>query len=133
MLIDELLEKARSKLESAEYLFRGGFFEDASGRAYYSMYFAARALLSTQEIYPKTHSGLITRFGLEFVKEGYVEEIYGRSISQARNIRESADYGIDVSVSKEEAADVIKSARKFLHKIEEVIEELGEKTKEKKK
>jgi len=34
------------------------------------MFYAARALLSEENIYPKTHRGVISQFGLIFVKEG---------------------------------------------------------------
>ena len=40
-----LLEGAARRLEAASYLFNLGFFADAVSRAYYSMYFAAKALL----------------------------------------------------------------------------------------
>jgi uncharacterized protein (UPF0332 family) len=98
---NNLIEKAISKLESAEYLFDGGYFEDAASRAYYAMYYGARALLALRDIYPKTHSGLISKFGLQYVKEGYLDVIHGRAIAQAKDIRESADYGVGIEISEE--------------------------------
>ena len=121
---DEFLEKAISKLESAEYLFNGGYYDDAASRAYYAMYYVARALLALKDIYPKTHSGLISKFGLEFVKDGYLEVIHGQAISQAKDIRENADYGVGIEISKEEAEDVIENARSFLDKVQKVIKEI---------
>jgi uncharacterized protein (UPF0332 family) len=121
---DNLIEKAISKLESAEYLFEGGFYEDAASRAYYSMYYCARALLALRDIYPKTHSGLISKFGLQYVKEGYIDEIYGRAIAQAKDIRESADYGVGIEISEEEVKDVIENAKSFLDKVQNIIKEL---------
>jgi uncharacterized protein (UPF0332 family) len=41
------LEKAVERLRVAEKLFRDGDYEDAVSRAYYAMYHAARAALST--------------------------------------------------------------------------------------
>jgi len=40
-----LLERAESKLSAAKVLLKEGYYDDAVSRAYYSMYFAARALL----------------------------------------------------------------------------------------
>ena len=121
---DNFIKKAISKLESAEYLFNGGFYEDAASRAYYAMYYGARALLALRDIYPKTHSGLISKFGLQYVKEGYLDVIYGRAIAQAKDIRESADYGVGIEISKEEAEDVIENAKSFLEKVQNVIKEI---------
>jgi uncharacterized protein (UPF0332 family) len=122
---NNLIEKAITKLESAEYLFDGGYFEDAASRAYYAMYYGARALLALRDIYPKTHGGLISKFGLQYVKEGYLDVIHGRAIAQAKDIRESADYGVGIEISEEEAKDVIENAKSFLDKVQNVIEEIN--------
>ncbi len=89
-----LIKEAESKLMSAKILYEKGMYSDAISRAYYSMHYSARALLSTQNIFPKTHKGVITQLGLEFVKEGIIEEYYLKAISTSREIREKADYGI---------------------------------------
>ena len=122
---ENLIEKAVNKLESAEYLFDGGYYEDAASREYYAMYYGARALLALQDIYPKTHSGLIQKFGLQYVKEGYLDIMYGRAIAQAKDIRESADYGVGIEISEEEAKDVIENAKSFFDKVQNVIKELS--------
>ena len=43
------IDNAEEMLEAAEHLLQGGFYNDAASRAYYSMFFAARALLSLKE------------------------------------------------------------------------------------
>ena len=73
-----LMERAREKLEVARSLLEDGFYSDAVSRAYYAMFYAARALLAERERYPKTRRGVISQFGLEFVKGGTFErEIFG--------------------------------------------------------
>ena len=47
---NDFFEKATKKLESAEYLFNGGYYDDAASRAYYAMYYAARSILALKEI-----------------------------------------------------------------------------------
>jgi len=37
------MKKAEEKLRAAEYLLDGGYYSDAISRAYYAMYFPARA------------------------------------------------------------------------------------------
>ncbi|MDO9045526.1 MAG: HEPN domain-containing protein [Methanobacteriaceae archaeon] len=64
-----LIENAHEKLEAAKNLFENEFYNDSVSRAYYDMFFAAKALLFEKNIHPKTHRGLISQFGLEFVKK----------------------------------------------------------------
>jgi len=123
------IENAEEKLEAAEYLFKGGFYNDAVSRAYYSLFYSAKALLSLKEIYPKAHKGVISNFGLEFVKKGFVEDVYGRAFSHAKDRREVADYDIEKNISKEEAESIVEDAEKFLERIKEAIKGIHEKSK----
>ena len=86
---DRDIALARETLGAAEYLLKGGYYNDAVSRAYYAMFYAARALLASHDIHPKGHKGLILQFGLEFVKTGFIEEMYGRALSHAKERRES--------------------------------------------
>ena len=84
-LVKLQLNKAAERLEAAKYLLAGGHYEDAVSRAYYSMYYAARALLSLKDIYPKAHKRVIfhalkcactpasSAFGPEGVYLGYTK------------------------------------------------------------
>jgi len=121
--VNLLIEKAESKLVSAKILFEKGIFDDAISRAYYCMYYAAKAILSLKDKYPRTHRGLVSQFGLEFVKEGIIEEYYARAITVAHERRERADYDIYYYPSKEEAESIIEDAERFLERIKKAIEE----------
>ncbi|MDD1730328.1 MAG: HEPN domain-containing protein [Methanospirillum sp.] len=61
---DRDLILAQETLDAAEYLLKGGYYNDAVSRAYYGMFYAARALLAYRDIHPKGHKGLILHFGL---------------------------------------------------------------------
>jgi len=112
--IEILIGRAKRRLDAAYHLFEDGFYEDAVSRAYYSMYFAAKALLLKKDITVKTHKGLLSKFGLEFVNEGVVEEYYGRALRIAEELREEADYSISREITKEEVGSIIDDAEKFL-------------------
>lgn len=101
--IEILIERAKRRLDATSHLFQDGFYEDAVSRAYYSMYFAAKARLLKRNITVKTHKGLLSRFGLEFVNEGLVENYYGRALRVAEELREEVDYSISREITKEEA------------------------------
>jgi len=88
------------------------------------MYFAAKALLLKRDITVKTHKGLLTKFGLEFVNEGVVEEYYGIALRIAEELREEADYSISREIPKEEAEVIVEDAEKFLERIKRAIKEI---------
>ena len=123
-MYEKYIENAEEKLGAAKYLFRGGFYNDAASRAYYSMFYSARALLSTKEIYPRKHKGVILKFGLEFVKEGFVEAVYGHTLTHAKDRREVADYGIGSRISEEEAESIVEDAERFFERIKKAIAEM---------
>ena len=100
------------------------YYDDAVSRAYYSMYFAATALLLARNIQVKTHRGLVARFGQEFVEKGLVEKHFGRILRIAMELRSEADYSISREISEEEAAVTVDDAERFLAKAKEVIAEL---------
>ena len=98
--------------------------DDAISRAYYCMYYAAEAILCLKEKYPRTHRGVVSQFGLEFVKEGLIEEYYARAITTAQERREMADYDIHYTPSEEEAESIVEDAERFLERIRKAIDEI---------
>jgi len=122
------LELADEELSSAYILLENGKFRDAISRAYYSMFHAAKAILLTKDISPRKHSGVIKMFGLHFVTEGFVEEIYARAFNRAFALRSRADYDVYYSPSYEEARNVVENAGSFLERIKRALGELGYET-----
>jgi len=45
------------------------------------MFHAAKALLALKSVYPKTHAGVVSQFGLQFVNAGLIEELYAKSLA----------------------------------------------------
>jgi uncharacterized protein (UPF0332 family) len=125
-LVKLQLEKAEERLEAAKYLLEGEYYEDAVSRAYYSMYYATRAILTLKNIEPKTHEGLLSKFGLHVIRESDVEEYYGKALKFAKEEREKSDYDAAVEISEEEAELLIDDAEKFLERIRRAIREMGE-------
>lgn len=70
ILINGYIQKAEKKLEVAERLLKSADYEDAVSRAYYAVFHAAQALLMTEGEKAETHKGVVTLFGLLFVKTG---------------------------------------------------------------
>jgi len=115
-----LLEKSAQRLLAAQQLLESGFYEDAVGRAYYSMFFAAKAVLLRKGITVKTHRGLISAFGSEFVQQNLMEAEYGKILSIAEELREEVDYSITRKVSREEASALVDDATRFLERMKRI-------------
>lgn len=119
--VTRLLFQAEKKLDAARELFDRGFYDDAVSRSYYSMYFATTALFLSRDIRIRTHKGLITRFGQEFVTKGIIEKFYGRTFRIAEELRSEADYSVSREISEEEAKTLIEDAEKFLSRLRKAI------------
>ena len=65
-----------------------------------------------------------SQFGLPFVNEGLIEDLYAKSLAKAETTREKADYDIYYEPSKEEAESTITDADAFLKRIEAAIEKI---------
>lgn len=109
------------KLKAAKTLFENGFYSDAISRAYYAMFFGSRALLSQKDIYPRTHRGLISQFGLEFVKKGNFKKELFDLLTRAQEDREEADYGLFQELDEEEARIIIDGAELFLEECKSIL------------
>ena len=58
------------KLNPSKKLFEVGNYADSISLSYYAMFLTTKALLIKKGITPKTHAGLISTFGKEYVREG---------------------------------------------------------------
>jgi uncharacterized protein (UPF0332 family) len=112
------MNKADVALSSAKALFARGDVDGAVNRAYYAMFDPARAALivsgdPTRQDPGRTHSGLISEFGLCLVKPGFVEKELGRMLNRAHEIRQVADY-TDESVALTDAERMLLDAEIFI-------------------
>lgn len=120
--IREELDVAKRRLEAAKLLFEKGMVDDAVNRAYYSFFHAAKAMLNVLGFDAKTHSGLISEFGLRMIKTNLVDKKFAKYFRRAFEMRESSDYEIGVVFGEEEVQTLIKNAEEFLQKAQEFTE-----------
>jgi len=120
--IREELDVAKRRLKAAKLLFEKGMIEDAVNRAYYSFFYAAKAMLNVLGFDARTHSGLISEFGLRIIKTNMLNKKFAQYFRRAFEMRESSDYEIGVIFSKDEVQTLIKNAEEFLKKAQEFIE-----------
>ena len=108
------LKRARQHLKSARDLLVNEDFADSVSRSSYAIFQAARALLVTEQLESRKHSGVIALFNRYFVKTGKVDKQLGMVLKDARRSREMADYSDLAEFAREDAEDQIQDAEKFI-------------------
>ena len=120
-LIRAYLTLADEKLAVANELMTSAHYDDALSRAYYVMFYAAKAMLLAIDSDPHSHSGVISQFSQHFIKSGQIDRQYGRMLSKAMQAREATDYNPMRRPLSSEAEQTITHAEAFLTKMKELL------------
>jgi uncharacterized protein (UPF0332 family) len=68
-----------------------------------------------------SHSAVIAAFGREYAKTGILDPKLHRYLIDAQDLRNQGDYGIGVSVTKEQGEESRRWAREFLAAVETTL------------
>jgi len=115
------LEQAREALDDAQFNLDAGRLSVASNRVYYAMFYAAVALLATQDLSSSRHSGVIALFYENFVRPGKFPRALSHSLGKALDMRTDTDYKVSVPPEPSKLDELLESARAFVQKVEELI------------
>ena len=110
----ELLLKAQQSLEAAKLLLTNNYPDYATSRAYYTMFYIARAFLEGEGFSFSKHSAVIAAFGREFAKTQRVSPEFHRFLIEAQELRAASDYGQFNAVTIDQATEQIDRAEQFL-------------------
>lgn len=116
-LIKYRLEKARLTLLEADVLASKDFFNASVNRLYYSVYYAASALMLSEGLDTVTHKGIKTMFGLKFIQSGEIDKEYGRIYQRLFDSRQTGDYEDFVYYDKSVFNELKPMAEKFIEAI----------------
>ena len=119
--VKKLLEKADYTLEVAEELKKKNYHPDAASKVYYAMFYAAQALLISEEIDVKKHSAVESSIGYYFAKTGRLDPKYHKMLINARKIREIADYDIQEEIVEPQSTLTLNQGKKFVDVIKDII------------
>lgn len=118
------LEKATKILVEAKDNLAQNHYGVSVNRSYYAMFTAARALLAVKEMDSSKHSGVIALFNQHIVKAGLFPKEINKFLARAKGLREDADYGDFVEMSKEDAQTQLNRAKKFVKEAERVFKKM---------
>lgn len=119
------MNHARQMLVVAAYNLDNGFYASAVNRAYYAIFYAANATLSTLGLSRSKHSGVISVFRERFIKSGLIEAEYSDIYGKVMDDRHLGDYEIKVTVTPAEAEKDLEDARRFVSRVEMYLQGEG--------
>jgi uncharacterized protein (UPF0332 family) len=112
------LRRSRETLEAARILAREGFRPEAISRAYYAMFYSARALLMSRGIVQHKHSAVLAVIGREFVRSGLIDQSLHRALLDAFRDRQASDYVLDAEPTTAAVARRIEQAAELADAVE---------------
>ena len=123
---NELIERAKKEYSAACLLLENDYLGGSVNRAYYAMFYAARAALliagapvNLEEI--RTHQGLVGAFGNHIVNKKLVSVEIGRYLKRTLKARMISDYA-EYHTTSDNAKIIVEQAGKFITAIQAKFE-----------
>lgn len=120
--IEANLGRAQQSLEAAQELASGEYYDFVASRAYYAAFYAATALLLSEELTFSKHSGVVASIHHKFVKTGRLSVQHGKNLNWLFELRNIGDYGGLVHVTEQDARQAVRAASGFLEAIKVLLE-----------
>ncbi len=122
-IVSYRLEKAENALKQVEANIANEFWDLIANRLYYAAYYAVTALLISENHETHTHNGVITMFGLHFVKTGKFTKEDHRLYQRLFTQRQTGDYSDNFFLDKEDVMPQIEPTKIFIKKISDYLSE----------
>ncbi|OIP36388.1 hypothetical protein AUJ95_09440 [Candidatus Desantisbacteria bacterium CG2_30_40_21] len=120
------LQEAYESLEEADILLKEKKTRGAMNRVYYSMFYAALALLATKQLEASKHSGVISLFHKEFVKHQIFPKDIAKFLDVAFDLRNKCDYKDFVIIKEEHVEELLNEAKCFVERSGQLLDKLLE-------
>lgn len=112
-----MLEKGQRTLRASQDHLAKGDADFASSKAYYAVFHLVQAVLLTKGLTYSKHAGVIAGFSEHFLKSGIFPKEFGQAIQRLRKDRELGDYGYQLSVNSQDAAEDVKAASEIIDRL----------------
>lgn len=125
-MIQYRMERAQETLEDARALFEQNRTPASIvNRSYYSMFYAALAMLATIGQETSKHSGVLALFDKYFMKPKLLPSEMGVFLHQAFDMRQTGDYEEKAELTTADAKETLDAAEKFIQTITEKLSKDG--------
>lgn len=119
--INYRIEKAKQILHDAEILIAQKSWDSAINRLYYACFHSVHALLLSQNISTKTHSGTKSNFFQLFVRTGKIDKDHSKLFSDLQDWRQEGDYADFVEFEQETVEALPEKVKDFINAIEKLL------------
>ncbi|MBP5545899.1 MAG: HEPN domain-containing protein [Bacteroidales bacterium] len=120
-IVEYRIEKANIALEDVNQLSALRRWSAAANRLYYSVYYAATALLIANGHVTHTHSGMITQISVHFVTAGTLSREDSRLIKKLFELRQEADYDDFMDAEEADIKEYLPQVKALIEKIISLI------------
>ena len=120
-LSDYRLERAKEDLVRAKREFEIGDYKLAQNRSYYAVFHAMRAVNALDDYDSRKHSGVISHFNREHVKNGDFPKEVSKMIKGAMEVRQQSDYEDFYVVSREFAEKQLQNVEYIINLIDDFL------------
>ena len=120
-IVEYRIEKAFTVLNDAEKIAAIKLWSSAANRLYYSLYYAATALLISDGHVSHTHSGMITLFGQNYVLKGPLSKEDGKLMKRIFDLRQEADYDDFIDADEDDVMMYLPKVKELVQKIVALI------------
>lgn len=117
------MAKANATINEITNLLQFEYYNNAINRLYYSSFYAILALLSTIDIFPKSHKGVLQMFSLHFIKTGLIPKDSGDFYTQLFQDRILADYDDEAVYTKKYVENYLVLAKLLIEQIARLLPE----------
>lgn len=125
------LQRAKEEREIAELLYKENKLLAANNRAYYSIFYAIRAVLAIERIDFKRHKDVLAYFNKNYVRTEIFPRQIGRKIVLASKVREDSDYDEEYEPSSDTTFSQIQTAKELIELVEEYLKQFNTSIKDK--
>ena len=112
---------AKEKVKASRILADSGNYRDAISRAYYAIYYAAKAFLLYHGQDPYSHKGVSVLFHKFCATHKKPDASFAKMLSVLQEARLEADYKEKVRLTQKDAQEAIDMAQSFLKEIRSLI------------
>ena len=113
--------QANETIVDVEILINNNILRSAVNRIYYRMFYALSALAISHSFKTSKHRQLIGWFNKNFIKSGKIDQIYGRYLNKAYNLRSEGDYDVYVNFNEQEVLELFDNMKEFIQRISKYL------------
>ena len=119
------IRQAEESLDEARYLLSGGKSpRSIMNRMYYAMFYSVLALLIYEPYSSSKHSGVLSYFNKNFIRNEVFNKEMGRTLNKAFELRQREDYREYSHLTALEAADFIEKAEAFVREVNSYLKQI---------